>query len=1340
VGEGSNAQTRQYTQSRTPPQVWIITVALTVTAFLLVVAAFLACRAVQVPFPGLFTEPTLVVNGTGDKDWPGYEAGLRYTDHLIALQGDRLGHTTALMRALDQYAPGDEVAFTARDTTGKLRDVSVRLESMPLETLVFFFILPYVLGLTYLGIGVWVFLVRRQESAARVFALLCAVVALSLGLLFDLYTTHRFPRVWVTAVSLIGSVVLHLALVFPQWARFLDRTPALRYLAYVPGVIIATINQFTILNFETPIAYFNTWLAAFIFAGASAIVLIVMMAYQARRSQSPIVQAQARTILWGSLLAFGPIAVWFFIFRIINWALPPALILPWLVLFPLAIAYAILRYRLFDVNLVISRGIVYALLSVTVIGIYLFFLYLLSSAPDVELNAGHFLVIGVLIVLLTLLMHPARVRLQRVVDRILLRQVVDRRQVMRRFVGRLTETTGLPSVLQALEKTLDEVWGLQFAALFLDDPQRARYVPHTIGDSPFPFVSFTPDGPLAQRMLVRHESLYLYRDRPLPPDLVVESDKLEALRSALFIPAANHGWLALGPKSDDASFSSEDLATLESLGSQLAVALEKARLFGDLERRMTEADVLRWVGQAVNFTMDVDDLMELIYAQTGRVLDTSNFYIALYNPEKGTLSFSFYVEEGERSYKHDEWSVEMGLTGEIVRTERPIVADNYTEECRRRGVEPGGRPGRAWMGVPLSAGDQVIGVMNVSSFDPAVTYSDEQLRFFSAIANQAAAMLDKARLYREMENRTQQLSALNEVGSVITSTLDLQAVLSLIMQKAVELIGAEAGSLLLMDEDTGEMVFEVTAGPGSANLIGTRLPPDTGVVGTVAQRGRPFLVKDAQSDQRWYRGLDDRTEFITHSIVAVPMISRGRVIGVIELLNRRGGGAFDEDDERLLTAFAANAAISIENARLFTQTDQALAARVEELSMMQRIDRELNATLDYDRVMALTLDWALRMTGADVGCLAGIVETEEGTRGLRLLANRGYPEELFAIPESELWPLDRGIMGRVAHTGKPELVEDVADDPDYTAMVSDMVAQLTVPIRREEEIVGVLAMESSQPGQLKPEALESITRLADHAAIAIENASLFRRLHRANEAKTEFISFVSHELKQPMTSIKGYSDLLVKGAAGEVNDVQRGFLDTIRSNADRMNTLVSDLLDVSRIESGRLRLEFGDLSMEKVIEESLRAIRGQIEAKQQVLEVDISPALPLVRGDQGRLVQVLTNLVSNAYRYTPEGGLISVRAHPWPDGADTASPDGFVLCSVTDTGIGIAPEDQKRLFTKYFRADNPTVRSVAGTGLGLAITKSLVELQGGEIWVESEVDRGSTFSFTIPVVQEAAPA
>jgi signal transduction histidine kinase len=1325
VGDAGTLESSVQSHRKMPLRGWVVVMTLVTAVLVLVVAAFLAWQTTRLPFPGFLAEPTYNPIEVGDPDWP-YKTSSVY---LVAFAGRPMTNTFSLVETLRAHRIGDRVTVRVREVGGTLEhEVSVRLEPLPAHGLTNFFIFPYVLGLIYMGVGVGVFLARRHEAGGRAFAMLCALIALDLGLIFDLYTTHWFPRLWIVAISLTGSVMAHLALVFPQQPRFLNRAYVLRYLVYIPGIVIAVANQFTVLDFDRPTAYYNTFFAAFAFITLGGGAFLTMMVYRGFFSESPIVRAQARTILLGALVSFIPMAIWSLFFESHPSATP--FVLPWMIFFLLSVAYVVLRYRLFNISRVVSRVFAYVLLSAAVVGVYVLLLNLINAASGTMLEASDPLVLGIVLIL-ALLLNPVWMRLQRAVDRVLMRKALDTQQTVHRFVGQLTGTTRLPSLLEVLDESLEKGWGLQFAGLFLYDQKSARYVPHTVGSGGFPSVTFAKDSPVVYQMLERGQSVYLYQNRPLPPYLMAESEALDVLRSALLVPVAGHGWLALGPKRDGTLFSADDLAALESLGSNVAVGLEKVRLFSDLEQRMTEVDVLRWVAQAINFTMDVDDLMELIYAQISRVLDTSNFYIALHNVDRGTLSFAFYVEEGERLYPDDEWPAEMGLTGEIIRSGRSIVTKDYTRECLRYGIPAGGRPGRAWMGVPLNAGNQVIGVMNVSSFDPTVAYTDEHLKIFSTIADQAAAILDKARLYRAMEDRARQLAVLNEVGSVITSTLDLQALLNLIMDKAVELLEVEAGSLVLVDETTGELVFEVTAGPGSADLEGVRLPPGTGIVGAVVEGGAPVVIKDAQQDDRWYQDLD--AEFITRSIIAAPMISRGRVIGVIELLNRSDLVPFGEDDERLLMAFAADAAISIENARLFTQTDQALATRVEELSTMQNIDRELNASLDYRRVMDITLDWAVRVSGADVGLVAAVVELEDGTRGLRFLANRGYPEDKAGAYADEPWPLEQGIIGRVVRTGEPELIIDVGSDPDYVVVVPGMVVQLTVPIRLEDRIIGVIALECSQ-GDTIEEAMEFVVRLTDHAAIAMENARLFERVRRANEAKTEFVSFVSHELKQPMTSMKGYTDILMKGMAGELNETQHGLLETIRSNVDRMNSLVSELLDVSRIESGRIRLEFGDVSVKRMIEDALRTIQGQIESKQQVLKVDVASDLPLVHGDRSRLMQVLTNLVSNAHKYTPEGGDITVRARMWSNGQNGGDGDAFVLCSVVDTGIGMSPEDQERLFkTKYFRADNPAVRSVPGTGLGLVITKSLVELHGGEIWVESELGRGSAFSFTIPV-------
>ncbi len=244
----------------------------------------------------------------------------------------------------------------------------------------------------------------------------------------------------------------------------------------------------------------------------------------------------------------------------------------------------------------------------------------------------------------------------------------------------------------------------------------------------------------------------------------------------------------------------------------------------------------------------------------------------------------------------------------------------------------------------------------------------------------------------------------------------------------------------------------------------------------------------------------------------------------------------------------------------------------------------------------------------------------------------------------------------------------------------------------------------------------------------------------ANRSKTEFVSFVAHELKNPMTSIRGYTDLLKGGQVGPVTDMQAQFLGTIRTNVDRMTRLVSDLADVARIETGHLRLEMSPISVNGVFDETLRGLEGQINEKNQKLIVDLPDDLPPILADHTRVVQVLTNLVSNAHKYTPDGGTIEVGAKvETVFDKDTGTPREVVHQWVRDTGIGMSEEDLQQLFQKFFRTQRGKDMA-QGTGLGLNITRSLVERHNGAIWVESEVGQGSTFHYTIPVAgDKAAP-
>jgi signal transduction histidine kinase/putative methionine-R-sulfoxide reductase with GAF domain len=629
------------------------------------------------------------------------------------------------------------------------------------------------------------------------------------------------------------------------------------------------------------------------------------------------------------------------------------------------------------------------------------------------------------------------------------------------------------------------------------------------------------------------------------------------------------------------------------------------------------------------------------------------------------------------------------------------------------------------MGVPLNAGAETIGALSIANRDAIVNYTRGQLDLLQNIADHTAGAIVKSRLLQDSERRARQLSTLNEITRQLTSTLESEPLLNNILENAVIILNCEAGSLFLVDDQTDDLVFKVTVGPpASASLIGQRIPAGSGIVGRAVQTRGPVIDNDAQHSGSRHSETDDQTGFVSRALLAVPLQVKDRVIGVIEVINRRDRLPFGDDDQNLLTAFAGQAAVAIENARLYTLTDKELSARVEELSVMQRIDRELNASLEMDRAMRITLEWAMRQSRSQaglIGMLAG--------KNLRIMAHQGYGEHLAGYAETPM-PLDLPVLRQAVETGL--LQRQTLDPAMGGSLLPEARDQIVIPIRREAQVIGLLMLESITSTE---EDISFLNRLSDHAAIAIANAQLYDEVQAANEAKSEFVSFVAHELKNPMTSIKGYSELLAGGKVGAINDMQANFLQTIRSNVERMSTLVSDLNDNSKIEAGRLRLDFKAVGMPEVVDDVIRSTRRQLEDKKQIVEVNLPDKLPSVWADRTRVGQVLTNLVSNAHKYTPEEGTIIVGAEQTTNQWDLEGAASVVHLWVRDTGIGISAEDQSKIFQKFFRSDDQKAREAPGTGLGLNITKSLVEMQGGRIWFESEFRKGTTFHITIPVAE-----
>lgn len=559
------------------------------------------------------------------------------------------------------------------------------------------------------------------------------------------------------------------------------------------------------------------------------------------------------------------------------------------------------------------------------------------------------------------------------------------------------------------------------------------------------------------------------------------------------------------------------------------------------------------------------------------------------------------------------------------------------------------------------------------------------------------------------------LEALYEVSSQLGTSLDLSEVLNQVMDAIIQLIGAERGFLMLYDEVNGKLRTEAARNVDQETIEGHTMQISRTVLERAATTGKGILTNNAQEDER-FSAQESVIGFQLRSIMCVPLRARGRVIGAVYVDNRLFSGVFQDDDLELLATFANQAAIAIDNARLFTQTDQALARRVEELSIFQRIDQQLNQSLDLNEVLSSALGWAMRLTTADSGSIGLIEETEEEDLVLHLLVNTNTEDD-----DHQLVPVSHPILAQVLAEKQAVFTENVT--PAQAIDGSPALVQLSVPILREGRVTGLITLESQTAVAINEDDKEFVKRLADRAAVAIENASLYEKIAAANQSKSEFISIVTHEIRLPMTSIKGYTDLILSGMTGELNEQQKQFMEVIKRNLGRMSVLISDLSDINRMESGRMAFEFGTFDIRDTVEDVVDSLQERISTRGQTLTVDIQPDVTAVYADFRRVNQVLTNLLSNANKYTLDGGQVLIQV---------LQENGRAQVSVIDSGIGISEEDQASLFTQFFRAEDEAVREQAGWGLGLSIVKKMVEAQGGEIGFESTLGEGSTFTFTLP--------
>lgn len=390
-------------------------------------------------------------------------------------------------------------------------------------------------------------------------------------------------------------------------------------------------------------------------------------------------------------------------------------------------------------------------------------------------------------------------------------------------------------------------------------------------------------------------------------------------------------------------------------------------------------------------------------------------------------------------------------------------------------------------------------------------------------------------------------------------------------------------------------------------------------------------------------------------------------------------------------------------------------AHLAELAVLQQIDKELNTDLNANKVGEIVLKWAIRQTEASAGLFGTIVDDQlivQATQNLNVVEGQ-------TLAVSEL-SVDKIANGHLHH-------DRIDNNSSFSGQASH---RILVPIGRGDAVRGLLILENQ--GDFAPGYLSFLTRLSDHAAIALNNAHLFAKAQAANQAKSDFVALVSHELKTPLSVIMAYGDLIRKVDDGALSEKQDLFLTAIKDGASRMHSLVMELDDITRMETGKMRLEPESVAIESTIEAVIQSLNPQFSEKQQTVTTNISTDLPNVWVDHKRLLQILTNLINNANKYTPEKGNICVSAT-----TTRQNEQPVVQVAIQDNGLGIEKKDQSMIFSQFFRSGDAQVKVMRGAGLGLNITKQIVEMHGGKIWFESEYRQGTTFYFTLPLAETA---
>ena len=886
--------------------------------------------------------------------------------------------------------------------------------------------------------------------------------------------------------------------------------------------------------------------------------------------------------------------------------------------------------------------------------------------------------------------------------------------LLNRFSSALSGLLEEDKILQLIAQELMDALGAPRVSVVVFDHGYAYWkysAPHTREKLP----KRLPEAPLFHRL---RESLGVFTT----DSVETESDLSplmgflgEGTRSLLVLPlvgGSNLRALVFIHQNETVRFSLMEIELARTLTNQASIALENARLYQSTLSTAERFLILNQASYQVGANLDPEQVYTAVHQAAQRLMPVESFVISLLDEETNEVE-GVYLVDGDKRAPATRIPRDQGLSGRVISTGEPLLLHGADTVDAMGGVTYG-KPDTplSILAVPMTLGGRTVGMLSAQSYQPNV-YSEDDLQILGTLANQAVVAIQNGRLFNETQRLAEQLEqrvvertaqlqreqqnteTLLRILTEVSSSLDLDRALNRTLSLLNDAIGAEQGTIMLLNAEDNLLHYRAGYGYLSDKVTGEgrgfTLKIGEGLAGWVVEHREPALINDLSSDFRWVKTTSSSREH--RSAIAMPLLVAEDVIGVLMVFHRKSD-FFSAELLNMVKAIAGQVAVAINNAHLY----ELIRDQAERLGSMLR--REQEDASRSQAILEAVADGVL-VTGTN-NRISFMNRSAERILNLETGRVLGQSLDVFG-----------GLFGKSAGPWM-QAIHNWSEAPGAYQQGDTFAEQIDLEN-------GHIVLVHLAPVIMQNDFLGTV--------------SIFRDITHEVEVdrlKSEFVATVSHELRTPMTSIRGYVDVLLMGAAGIVNENQTHFLNIVKNNTERLNILVNDLLDISRIESGRVTLSPQALDLREVAEDVIGDVlrRSQEENKPMALSLDAPRKLPAVYGDMERIRQVMANLVFNAYHYTPENGTITVHIRSLNGGHE-------VQVDVKDNGVGIQPEDQDRVFERFYRGENPLVLATPGTGLGLSIVKQIIEMHKGRIWMKSNgiPGEGSTFSFTLPTYE-----